>query len=163
MWSLGCLAYILLSGKHPFFESDTKKMFLRVAASDYEFKPESCWDNASGDAKVCLRVCVCSSVFPGCVSGTGCLVLTATAVTYIGRRGQVSTPDGPLSVRRPVDLSFRRFVACWPIDPPTCRLLVCHGQVRSYSNALACFFCDVTRPLQPPPKMALAQSSQALL
>lgn len=59
MWSLGCLAYILLSGKHPFFEPDSKKMFLRVAAGDCEFKPEGCWRNTSEDAKVRARVCVC--------------------------------------------------------------------------------------------------------
>lgn len=56
MWSLGCLAYILLSGKHPFFEPDTKKMFLRVAAGDCEFKPERCWGNTSDHAKVCFLV-----------------------------------------------------------------------------------------------------------
>lgn len=64
MWSLGCLAYILLSGKHPFFERDTSKMFLRVAAGDCEFKPESCWDNTSDHAKVHL-LCV----LPGVLSG----------------------------------------------------------------------------------------------
>lgn len=60
MWSLGCLAYILLSGKHPFFEPDTKKMFLRVAAGDCEFKPESCWGNTSDHAKVCFLLLVSS-------------------------------------------------------------------------------------------------------
>eukprot|EP00903_Cladosiphon_okamuranus_P020574 g18885.t1 len=55
MWSLGCLTYILLSGKHPFLERDTRKMLLRVAASDYEFKPEDCWGSISGDAKDFIR------------------------------------------------------------------------------------------------------------
>lgn len=45
------MSYILLTGKHPFFEPDTTKMFIRVAAGDYQFKPED-WRNTSTDAKV---------------------------------------------------------------------------------------------------------------
>ncbi|CAM9301089.1 unnamed protein product [Ectocarpus fasciculatus] len=50
MWSIGLIAFILLSGEHPFFESDTTKMFIRVAAGDYEFKPKE-WRNISGEAQ----------------------------------------------------------------------------------------------------------------
>eukprot|EP00903_Cladosiphon_okamuranus_P012203 g11446.t1 len=50
MWSLGLIAYTLLTGKHPFFDPDTTKMFCRVAAGDYQFKPED-WRNTSIDAK----------------------------------------------------------------------------------------------------------------
>ncbi|CAN0401873.1 unnamed protein product, partial [Scytosiphon promiscuus] len=50
IWSIGLISYILLSGKHPFFEPDTTKMFIRVAAGDYQFKPEE-WGNISGEAK----------------------------------------------------------------------------------------------------------------
>ncbi|CAM9927823.1 unnamed protein product [Pylaiella littoralis] len=50
MWSVGLIAYILLTGKNPFFEPDTTKMFVRVAAGDYEFKPED-WRNTSNEAK----------------------------------------------------------------------------------------------------------------
>lgn len=51
MWSIGLIAFILLSGEHPFFEPDTTKMFIRVAAGDYEFKPKE-WGNISGEAQV---------------------------------------------------------------------------------------------------------------
>lgn len=51
MWSIGLIAFILLSGAHPFFEPDTTKMFIRVAASDYEFKSNE-WRNISGEAQV---------------------------------------------------------------------------------------------------------------
>lgn len=51
MWSLGLISYMLLTGKHPFFDPDTTKMFCRVAAGDYQFKPED-WRNTSTDAKV---------------------------------------------------------------------------------------------------------------
>ncbi|CBN74237.1 Myosin light chain kinase (MLCK) [Ectocarpus siliculosus] len=50
MWSIGLIAFMLLSGAHPFFEPDTTKMFIRVAAADYQFKPTE-WRNISGEAQ----------------------------------------------------------------------------------------------------------------
>lgn len=53
MWSLGLISYILLTGKHPFFDPDTTKMFIRVAAGDYQFDQKD-WRNISVEAKVGL-------------------------------------------------------------------------------------------------------------
>ncbi len=61
MWSLGLISYILLTGKHPFFEPDTTKMFIRVAAGDYQFHQKD-WRNISAEAKVGLSVFCCCSV-----------------------------------------------------------------------------------------------------
>lgn len=51
MWSIGLIAFMILSGAHPFFEPDTTKMFIRVAAADYQLKPNE-RRNISGEAQV---------------------------------------------------------------------------------------------------------------
>eukprot|EP00903_Cladosiphon_okamuranus_P019868 g18261.t1 len=50
MWSIGLIAYILLTGKHPFFDHNATRMFNQVAAGGYQFEPED-WTNTSIDAK----------------------------------------------------------------------------------------------------------------
>lgn len=80
MWSLGLIAYILLTGKHPFFEPDTTRMFVRVAAADYQFKPED-WRNTSTDAKVWWGVgCVC--LLPYLTVGARFARATAAAAAF---------------------------------------------------------------------------------
>lgn len=51
MWSLGLIFFILLGGYHPFYHKNTTKMFIRVAAGDWEFT-HAVWDNISEEAKV---------------------------------------------------------------------------------------------------------------
>lgn len=51
MWNVGCMAYILLCGSHPFQERNIVTMFVRVAAVDYGFDSDV-WTNVSDDAKV---------------------------------------------------------------------------------------------------------------
>lgn len=51
MWNLGLIFYILLGGYHPFYERNTTKMFVRVAAGDWGF-PHETWDGISEEAKV---------------------------------------------------------------------------------------------------------------
>jgi len=52
MWSLGLIAFTILSGKHPFFrKGDMAKMALRIVAGDFEFRPED-WTNISEHARV---------------------------------------------------------------------------------------------------------------
>ena len=53
MWSLGLIFFILLGGYHPFYNKNTTKMFIRVAAGDWEFTHDV-WDSISEKAKVLL-------------------------------------------------------------------------------------------------------------
>ena len=50
MWSVGLVMYILLGGRHPFYESNTTKMFIRIAAADFVFGDN--WTNTTEEAKV---------------------------------------------------------------------------------------------------------------
>ncbi|CAM9722100.1 unnamed protein product, partial [Ectocarpus fasciculatus] len=50
MWSLGLIAYILLSGYNPFFDKDEQLMFYKVMKGDCQFDPKV-WGNISPDAK----------------------------------------------------------------------------------------------------------------
>lgn len=53
MWSLGLFCFILLGGYHPFYDMNTTKMFIRVAAGDWQFTNEA-WADISEEAKVLL-------------------------------------------------------------------------------------------------------------
>ena len=51
MWSVGVIIYYLVSGIHP-FQGDTKEdLFLKIQSCDYEFMPDSLWDDISDDCK----------------------------------------------------------------------------------------------------------------
>ena len=49
-WSIGVVAYILLSGAPPFYSEDNFKLFEQIKNCDYDFNDES-WNNVSNDAK----------------------------------------------------------------------------------------------------------------
>ncbi|KAI9179853.1 hypothetical protein H9P43_005184 [Blastocladiella emersonii ATCC 22665] len=49
MWSLGCIAYVLISGNMPFFADTTAGIFERILTGAYEFDPE-CWGEVSEHA-----------------------------------------------------------------------------------------------------------------
>eukprot|EP00026_Physarum_polycephalum_P002654 Phypoly_transcript_02662.p1 GENE.Phypoly_transcript_02662~~Phypoly_transcript_02662.p1 ORF type:complete len:822 (-),score=149.61 Phypoly_transcript_02662:108-2573(-) len=49
-WSLGCILYIILSGRPPFNDPIPKDLFERIAAGDYEMT-EDPWQRISSDAK----------------------------------------------------------------------------------------------------------------
>lgn len=49
-WSIGVVAYILLSGAPPFYSEDNFKLFEQIKNCDYDFSDDS-WNNVSDDAK----------------------------------------------------------------------------------------------------------------
>lgn len=51
MWAIGVIMFTLISGNHPFYQRDTTKMFIKVAAGDCEFSNEA-WQYTSDGAKV---------------------------------------------------------------------------------------------------------------
>jgi len=50
MWSLGVIAYILLCGYPPFYDSNQAQLFKKIRKGQYQFEPEF-WDQVSDDAK----------------------------------------------------------------------------------------------------------------
>ena len=51
MWSIGVLVFVLLVGDLPFYDKNTTKMFLRIAAGDYDLNSDRL-KNVSDEAKV---------------------------------------------------------------------------------------------------------------
>lgn len=49
-WSIGIVAFILLSGSAPFFETDHLVMMNKIKACEYDFEVET-WRNVSDSAK----------------------------------------------------------------------------------------------------------------
>ena len=49
-WSIGVVAYILLSGAPPFYSEDNFKLFEQIKSCDYDFSDES-WNDISAEAK----------------------------------------------------------------------------------------------------------------
>lgn len=49
-WSVGVVAFILLSGSPPFYEEDNFELFEKIKNCDYEFD-EDTWKNISSEAK----------------------------------------------------------------------------------------------------------------
>lgn len=49
-WSIGVVAFILLSGTPPFYEEDNFALFEQIKACKYDFEVET-WDNVSPEAK----------------------------------------------------------------------------------------------------------------
>jgi serine/threonine protein kinase len=54
MWSLGVIAYVLLSGVPPFFSDNIRQLFEQIMACDYRF-PEQYWSGVSTLAKDFVR------------------------------------------------------------------------------------------------------------
>ena len=50
MWSLGVIAYIMLSGEPPFFAETEATMFARIKQCEYSFKSKI-WGQVSDEAK----------------------------------------------------------------------------------------------------------------
>lgn len=46
MWSIGVLLFVLLVGDHPFYNNDKTKMFLKIAAGDYDLTDRHLTDEA---------------------------------------------------------------------------------------------------------------------
>ena len=49
-WSIGVVAFILLSGTPPFYEEDNFALFEQIKACKYDFEVET-WDNVTPEAK----------------------------------------------------------------------------------------------------------------
>lgn len=49
-WSIGVVAFILLSGTPPFYEEDNFALFEQIKSCKYDFEVET-WDNVSAEAK----------------------------------------------------------------------------------------------------------------
>lgn len=49
-WSIGVVAFILLSGTPPFYEEDNFALFEKIKRCEYDFDVET-WDNVSPEAK----------------------------------------------------------------------------------------------------------------
>ncbi|ORZ40149.1 kinase-like domain-containing protein [Catenaria anguillulae PL171] len=58
MWSLGCIAYVLISGNMPFYADTTPGIFERILTGAYEFDPE-CWGEVTEDAIDFIRKLLC--------------------------------------------------------------------------------------------------------
>jgi len=54
MWSIGVIAYMLLSGKKPFWGRDSQTIIGKVMRGHYTFKGQ-CWENISDEAKEFVR------------------------------------------------------------------------------------------------------------
>lgn len=50
MWSVGCIVYLLLSGRLPFLSMHQKDLFRKIIAGKYEFHPDD-WNGVSDQAK----------------------------------------------------------------------------------------------------------------
>jgi len=50
MWSIGCIAYVLLSGYHPFSEDTDTPLYIQIVTGQWEFH-QGVWDYISDDAK----------------------------------------------------------------------------------------------------------------
>ena len=49
-WSIGVVAFILLSGTPPFYEEDNYALFEQIKSCKYDFEVET-WENVSAEAK----------------------------------------------------------------------------------------------------------------
>jgi serine/threonine protein kinase len=49
-WSIGVVAFILLSGTPPFYEEDNYELFEQIKACKYDFDVET-WESVSNEAK----------------------------------------------------------------------------------------------------------------
>lgn len=54
MWSIGVIAYVLLSGVPPFFSENIRELFQQIMACDYRF-PSQYWSSVSEEAKDFVR------------------------------------------------------------------------------------------------------------
>jgi hypothetical protein len=45
------ITYALIAGKYPFYDDHKKKLLTRILSCDYEFVPETLWDNISEECK----------------------------------------------------------------------------------------------------------------
>ena len=57
LWSIGVIAYRLLSGQFPFFETDSKDMDENIFSFDYDFAGAE-WTHISQDAKEFIKALI---------------------------------------------------------------------------------------------------------
>jgi len=50
MWSIGCIAYVLLAGYHPFSDDGDVPLYIQIVTGQWEFH-DATWSNISDDAK----------------------------------------------------------------------------------------------------------------
>jgi len=50
MWSIGCIAYVLLAGYHPFSEDCNIPLYIQIVTGNWEFDDDS-WSDISDNAK----------------------------------------------------------------------------------------------------------------
>ena len=55
MWALGVVIFVLLAGDHPFTAQTDQKLFNKILSCDYDFEPESIWDNISTECKELVK------------------------------------------------------------------------------------------------------------
>ena len=51
MWSVGVIIYFLVSGIHPFRAENKEELFVKIQSCDYEFMPNSIWQDISDDCQ----------------------------------------------------------------------------------------------------------------
>ena len=56
-WSIGVVAFVLLSGQMPFFEEDNVKLFDSIKACQYDFDDKA-WDRVSKEAIDFIKACL---------------------------------------------------------------------------------------------------------
>ena len=58
MWQIGIIAYILLTGYHPFNDSNARRNEMRIRKAEFTFKDED-WSSISSQAKQFIQNLIC--------------------------------------------------------------------------------------------------------
>lgn len=86
MWSVGVIAYVLLSGFPPFYSENIKELFQQIMIAKYDF-PAQYWDSVSASAKDFVRKLL--------VRNPGSRMSAAQALEHPWLTRQSGAPSGP--------------------------------------------------------------------